>query len=249
MLENLTVVLFHPKFPENVGSAARACANMGCPNLTVVRPRNWNPERAAALATPKGQDILKNMQVYEDLPSALAGFEHAYGTTARTGGWRKGLLSPSKAAEGMCNHMRGGSSVAVVFGPEDRGLTNAETEICGQLLTIPTSPEASSLNLSQAVLVVLYECFKNAMEVDSVEPQAPSEANLVHHKEMEILFSSLKDTLRSIDFLKDENTDYWMLPVRRFLQRAPFRRSEFNMLMGLCRQVQWIAKKAGRGDK
>lgn len=246
MLENLTIVLFHPKFPENVGSAARACANMGCPNLIVVQPRNWDLGRASALATPKGVDILSSMRVVDDLPTALAGFEFVYGTTARTGGWRKGLWTPAKAGSTIAGQMDQGSSVAVVFGPEDRGLTNEETEICGKLLTIPTSPEASSLNLAQAVLVVLYECFKNVMEHPGEEPAQPAPTNLATHEEMELLFGNLKDTLAAIDYLKDENTDYWMLPVRRFLQRAPFRRSEFNMIMGVCRQVKWIADKAGR---
>ncbi|NJB68282.1 tRNA/rRNA methyltransferase [Desulfobaculum xiamenense] len=251
MLDNLTIVLFHPKFPENVGSAARACANMGCPNLVVVSPRNWDMGRAGALATPKGEDILRSMRVVDDLPTALAGFQHVYGTTARTGGWRKGLWTPSRAASEMVAQMQGASRVAVVFGPEDRGLTNEETEICGRLLTIPTSPEASSLNLAQAVLVVLYECFKHSVENPEAEDApapTPVTSNLATHEEMELLFANLKDTLAAIDYLKDENTDYWMLPVRRFLQRAPFRRSEFNMLMGICRQVKWVADKASRSD-
>lgn len=249
MLENVSIVLFHPKFSENVGSAARACANMGCPNLVVVRPRNFDLGRASALATPKGVDILKNMAVYDDLATALTGYQFTYGTTARTGGWRKGLLTPSKAAESISEQVHEGAKVAIVFGPEDRGLTNDETEICGKLLTIPTSPEASSLNLAQAVLVVLYECFTHVMERPEAEAHGPAPSNLATHDEMELLFGNLKDTLAAIDYLKDENTEYWMLPVRRFLQRAPFRRSEFNMLMGICRQVKWIAEKSGQEAK
>lgn len=247
MLNNLAIVLFRPKFPENVGSAARACVNMGCSELIVVSPRNWDLDKAASLATPKGADILRNMRIESDLGSALAGFSQVYGTTARIGGWRKGMLSPAKAAVKI-NEQRPEAKVAVLFGPEDRGLTNAETEVCSDLVTIPTSPEASSLNLAQAVLVILYECFARTMESRSTAAPQPLQSNLASHEDQELLFATMREALLAIDFLKHDNTDYWMLPVRRYLTREPMKRHEFNMLMGVCRQVKWIADKARGGD-
>jgi len=246
MLENLTIVLFHPKMPENVGSAARACANMGCDNLIVITPRNWDLDKAGSLATPKGAAILRQMRFADDLPSALSGFTHVYGTTARIGGWRKGLLSPAKAAAKI-NEQRIQGNIAIVFGPEDRGLTNAETEICNDLITIPTVPEASSLNLAQAVLVVLYECFSRSIEGHTASTP-PSNANLTTHAEQELLVANLQETLLAIDFLKPDNPDYRILPLRHFLTRTPLDRPAFTMLMGICRQVKWIAGKArGQG--
>lgn len=247
MLDNLAVVLFRPKFPENVGAAARACVNMGCTELILVAPRNWDVERALPMATVKGAPLVKSARITDTLAEALAGFEHVYGTTARTGGWRKGILNPVRAAEGINGHRAAGARVAVVFGPEDRGLTNAETEVCGHLVTIPTT-DASSLNLAQAVLVILYECFSRAQERPFGARREPAAHNLATHEEQELLFRTMQDALSAIDFLKDQNTEYWMLPVRRFLQREPLKRAEFNMLMGVCRQVQWIADKARGGD-
>ncbi|WP_461208886.1 RNA methyltransferase [Desulfocurvus sp. DL9XJH121] len=241
-----SIVLFRPKFPENVGAAARACANMGCTRMIAVAPRNWDQGRAEALATPQGVELLRNMRVEPDLGSALVGFSHVFGTTARVGGWRRGMMSPRAAAAEILAQQRAGGSVAVVFGPEDRGLTNAETEICGHLVTIPTAPEASSLNLAQAVLVVLYECFAAGLEERAEPAPEPSEANLAGHDELEILFANMQEALAAIDYLKQDNSDYWMLPVRRFLTGRPMRRFEFNMLMGICRQVKWVAAKAGR---
>lgn len=242
-----SIVLFQPKFPENVGSAARACANMGCGELIVVCPRNWDMDRAASLATPQGAEILRRMRVAPDLPSAVAGFSHVWGTTARTGGWRRGMRTPRAAAGDIQARLTGGGSVAVVFGPEDRGLTNAETELCGGLITIPTA-EASSLNLAQAVLVVLYECFTASLESRASAPPEPAGSNLATHEELELLFSNMHEALSAIDYLKQDNSDYWMLPVRRFLTGRPMKRFEFNMLMGICRQVKWIASRAGRMD-
>lgn len=235
MLDNLAVVLFNPKFPENVGSAARACANMGCSDLVIVQPRNWDIDRARPLATPKGADILARARFENTLEAALAPYHEIYGTTARTGGWRKGITNPSRAAERIRDTMRTGASVAIVFGPEDRGLTNEEIDICGQLVTIPTT-EASSLNLAQAVLILLYECFTKALDRPASPAQQPSRP--ITHGEQETLLATMENVLEEIDFLKGDNNDYWMLPLRRFLQRITLKRAEFNLLMGICRQVE-----------
>jgi tRNA/rRNA methyltransferase len=248
MLDAFAVVLCRPKFPENVGAAARACANMGCSELVVVAPQRFTEDwerQAMALATPKGAPILRHMRMEQDLVAALAPYTTVYGTTARTGGWRKGIQTPAQAASGMVETLREGGSVAVVFGSEDRGLTNAEIEICGQLLTIPTADDASSLNLAQAVLVVLYEVFTKSLD-KPFRPAGPSQSRLTTHQEQETLYATVQETLRHVDFFKDENEEYWMLPFRRFLQRIKLRRNEFNLIMGVCRQVQWLARQAGR---
>jgi tRNA/rRNA methyltransferase len=247
MLERLAVVLFRPKFSENVGAAARACANMGVSRLVVVDPQDFDPGRAAALATAKGQDILARAERPRDLESALAPFSRVFGTTARTGGWRKAVSSPRNAAPEIVRALAEGQDAALVFGPEDAGLTNRETMLCHRLLTIPTDPGATSLNLAQAVLVVLYECFLAAAGLG--EPrrtsQTAGDGRNMTHAEGEALFSALEKALSAIDFLKDDNPDYFLLPVRRFVQRVRPTRAEFNMLMGVCRQILWAV---GRTD-
>ena len=249
MLDGLRVVLVRPKFPENVGAAARACANMGCPNLVVVSPQRWKMEASLALATPKGAEVLSRLRLEDDLAAALAGCNRVYGTTARTGGWRKGIILPHQAAPEIGESLGQGQEVAVVFGSEDRGLTNEEIPHCGKLIRIPTVDDASSLNLAQAVVIMLYECFKFAPDARPFKPAGPPQARPITHEEQEALYSNLERTLVNIDFIKDANTDYWMLPVRRFLQRFPLRRNEFNLLMGICRQVRWISKKARNGER
>lgn len=247
MLDDVAVVLVRPRFPENIGAAARACANFGCPNLVLVAPERWEEDKALPLATPKGADILRRMAIFDDLPAALAGFACAFGATARTGGWRRGLLTPAQAGPAAADLLREGGRVALVFGSEDRGLENAEVELCQALVNIPTVPDASSLNLAQAVLLVLYEVAQAAREW----PYAPggrSKDRLATHAEQETLFTTLHQALADIDYLRPGNQDYWMLPVRRLLGRLGLRRGEFNLLMGVCRQVRWVAAKArGRG--
>jgi len=244
MLDDLAVVLFRPKFPENVGSAARACLNMGVENLILVDPQNFDMEKALPLATAHAKHILEGATIVNSLPEAVEGFTAVYGTTARTGGWRKGIMNPTTLAGVVDERLRTGGKVAIVFGPEDKGLTNEETSLCSGLMTIPTSREGTSLNLAQAVVAVLYECFKKSLD-KPFKPDGPPEERPTTVQEQEALFSNLQESLLAIDFLKDDNPDYWMLPVRRFFAKINLKRNEFNLLMGVCRQIQWFVRTYG----
>lgn len=239
MLENIAVVLFRPKYPENIGSVARACLNMGCHQIILVDPWNWNFDKALPLATHHAQHLLEGIKICPTLTEALAPFAFSYGTTARTGGWRKAIQTPEEAAPRIIEQRNSGGNIAIVFGPEDKGLTNDETEICNQLLTIPTTDNLTSLNLSQAVMVVLYECFKKSLTKPFKVAGYPRE-RYINHEEREILFEQLRETLLDIDYIKPDNPDYFMLSIKRFLNRVNPRLNEYNQLMGLCRQMKRI---------
>lgn len=246
-LSQLKVVLFRPKYAENVGSVARAMLNMGARSLVLVDPQGYEADRAAPLATNHARHILDSAQIVGTLAEALSGTALAVGTTARTGGWRKGLLTPAKAAPEVHSRLAAGGSVALVFGPEDRGLTNDETSLCDQLVMIPAHPDCTSLNLSQAVLILLYECFQYSL-TRPFEPKGPPTERDASFQERQALFAAMQEALSAIDFLKDQNVEYWMLPVRRFFSRFCLRRNEFNLLMGICRQVRGVAERARGAD-
>lgn len=158
LLRGLDVVLVRTRFPENIGMAARACVNMGCGHISLVEPERWLRDKASPPATPKGQALLDGITVHPGLAEAVADSALVVGTTARRGGWRQSLLSPERCAEEVADCLRQGGRVSLVFGPEDRGLDNAAITHCHRLVCIPTDPAASSLNLAQAVLIVLYAC-------------------------------------------------------------------------------------------
>ena len=242
MLETLSVVLVRPKYPENVGSAARACLNMGAQSLVLVDPPNWDLDKALPLATVHARHILESATIAPDLPTALAGFEAVFATTVRTGGWRKGIQTPEQCAASVRDLAAEGRRVGLVFGPEDRGLYNEDIYICQQIVTIPTAREGTSLNLAQAVMVLLYECHKAARERPFQAPGPPTE-RLLTLDEQETLMAAIQQTLLDIDFLKSDNPDYWMLPVRRFFTKIRLRRNEFNLLMGICRQIGWAIRR------
>lgn len=265
LLQGLDVVLVKTRFPENIGMAARACVNMGCSSLRLVDPERWDKEKAIPLATPKGIPLLDSLSVHPSVQEAVAPCALVLGTTARVGGWRRALLSPPQAGRLVAASLARDERVALVFGPEDRGLNNAEISHCQQLVTIPTDPAARSLNLAQAVLLLTYECANAVRALRHAGGAAPSPASedatdaapdaalaspqsrppdpvpggrAATAAEQERLMAALKDMLLRLDYLHGDNPDYFLLPWRRLFSRAGLRRHEYDALMGLCRQVR-----------
>ena len=232
LLQGLEIVLVKTRFPENIGMAARACVNMGCPTLRLVDPERWDREKARPLATPKGQELLDAVEVHETVAQAVAESPLVFGTTARVGGWRQALLTPEQAAREAAAALAKGQRVSMVFGPEDRGLNNDEIMHCHRLVTIP--------NLAQAVLLLSYTCANavRALQHGERQTEKPRGGKAATAAEQERLVESIKDMLLRLDYLHGDNRDYFLMPWRRLISRAGLLRHEYDALMGLCRQVR-----------
>ncbi|MDR1856831.1 MAG: RNA methyltransferase [Desulfovibrio sp.] len=232
-LDGVQVVLVETGISENVGMVARACANTGCRSLCLVAPRDVDMGRAGALATPQGRPILDAARVVPDLPAAVAASSLVIGTTARKGGWRRDILSPGDAAGLVADALARGDEVSLVFGPEDRGLSNRDVTLCTHLASIPTAPGGTSLNVAQAALILLYGCGPG---LPASSPR-PGGARTVPSEDMERLMARLGAMFREIDLVHGDDPDYYLLLWRRLFARAGLRRHEYDALMGLCRQV------------
>jgi tRNA/rRNA methyltransferase len=231
-LDNITVVLVRPQIPENIGSVARAMHNMGLHRLTLVSPKNCDLSRLLKTATGSSIDLVEEMEVFEDLFEALGPFHHVVGTTARTGANRPAMTQPRKLAENLIPISKD-NRIAILFGPEDRGLSNEHLRYCHTIATIPTA-QFPSLNLAQAVMIVCYEIF-----LASLEEAPPSVPRLADRFELEGMYDHLKDVCTRIGFIDPQNPEHWMLNIRRFLSRLPLRAREVRIIRGLCRQVDW----------
>lgn len=150
----IRIVLVRPAQPRNIGAVVRAAANFGAESIRLVAPENWDAEaeREARVASSGGWDHV-DVKVQESLEDALVGCAIIAGTTARN---REHPAARKTPAE-LFDNLAPDAKVAIVFGPESQGLTSAELNLCHERLTIPSRPEFPSLNLAQAVLVVLYE--------------------------------------------------------------------------------------------
>lgn len=244
MLGNLTLVLVKTRFPENIGMAARACANMGCPNILLVAPERYEFEKAKPLATTKGAKILKNLKVFPTLRDALSGFHSAFCATARNGGWRKNPLYPWDAARQIIAEINQNRKVALVLGPEHQGLTNKELAIASGIIHIPTV-DLSSLNLAQAALLLLYECLKEAKNFSGAI-NAPKQ--WLSLDKLAILEENFQGLLKKLHCLQGKNQDYAFIQYHQLLARLHLRENEFAALMGLCRQLENMLINPGKGS-
>ncbi|MGM0452653.1 MAG: RNA methyltransferase [Thermodesulfobacteriota bacterium] len=233
---HVTVVLHRPQFPENIGAAARAMCNMGLVNLRVVAPRNYDFSRVERLATHAAADVVNRIVIYDDIETALADMNYVVGTTARMGHRRQVILSPAQMAEKIVP-IAETNRVGLLFGPEDRGLTNADIRYCHLLVNIPTSA-FSSINLAHAVMILSYEIWKATMP-----ERRPSSPKLAQRRELEAMYDQLQDILMRIHYIQPVNPAHWMDRFRRFFSRLPLRTHEVTIIRGICRQIEWYARK------
>lgn len=233
-LENIGIVLVEPQIPENIGAAARAMYNMGIRSLSLVRPKNCELERVLKTATGPSMDLIEEMEVFDRLLPAIGPYGYVVGTTARIGALRPAQTSPRRLARDLVPITRH-NRVAILFGPEDRGLSNDHLRYCHTIANIPTAG-FSSLNLAQAVMLFCYEVF-----MASREPGGKAEPRLANKFELEGMYDHLRDVLERIGFLDPQNPEHWMTNIRRFLSRVPLRAREVRVIRGVCRQMDWYA--------
>ena len=242
VLDHVEIILLRPRYPENIGAAARAIRNMGIGQLVVVSPENCDLTRILKMATHVASDVVEEMKVFEDLKDAVAPYQYIVGTTARLGGERQTVFSPPEMAKFLVPISRE-NRIAILFGPEDRGLTNEDIRLCHALVNIPTA-EFSSLNLAQAVMIICYELFKARLR--SGQKKVP---RLAERHELEGMYKQLQEILIRVDFIKPDNPDYWMNNMRRFFNRLPLRAKEVRIIRGICRQIDWYSKKCYKDGK
>jgi tRNA/rRNA methyltransferase len=241
-LDNISILLQKPRYPENIGAAARAMRNMGIRNLVIVDPQNFDLHKALKLATHFASDILETSKIYAELKEALSTFNYVVGTTARLGGERQVVITPPNLCEKLIS-ISAENRIAILFGPENKGLSNEALRYCHELVNIPTA-EFSSLNLAQAVMILCYEIFKaSRWEKEEFTPR------LANRNELDGMYDQLKDVLVRISYINSENPDYWLNHFRRFFNRLQLRAKEVNIIRGLCRQVDWYGKKCYEDGK
>lgn len=232
MLANIRIVLVRPRGSGNIGSIARAMKNMGQSELAIVGKARTRSFWARAMAV-HGREILENAAVNNSLREAIADCALVVGTTCRSGLYRKHSRTPRELAPDILAAAQTGK-VALIFGPEDHGLSNKDIEHCQRLMTIPAHPDYQSLNVAQAAVVCLYELYLATMSSppDSAIQRAPAE-------DIERLFDRMRAVLLKIGFLDSENPEHMLLAFRRILGRAGLEDKDVRIFTGLFRQIEW----------
>jgi TrmH family RNA methyltransferase len=226
---NVRIILVGTTHPGNIGATARAMKNMGLSDLMLVSPKHFPHEDATARASG-AEDILDIASVVSSLEEALDDCTYVAGASARarTIGWP--AMTPRECAPRLVQESDHGIA-AVVFGSEKSGLTNEDIDRCNTLLTIPTEPGFSSLNLAMAVQVLTYELRVAAMTAD--EPPPEPESPPATGTERENFYTHLEQVLTRSGFLDPENPRLLMRRLRRLFTKAELDQNEVNILRGM----------------
>lgn len=241
LLDNVAVVLKAPKYPGNIGAAARSCYNMGIRSLIVVGEQYPDHEQMAQMATHNAAHLLETMEFHSTLPEALAPFSFVVGTTARIGRKRVAEQTPRDVIDQVLPLLEN-NKVAFLFGPEDRGLTNDDLKYCHYTSSIPTA-DFSSLNLAQAVAIHCYELYYAIVEETRQAAAAPEYATTF---QLEGMYEHVEETLLKIDFLNETSHNYWMRNIRQFLGRIRLTEKDANIVRGICRQFLWFQESRSK---
>ena len=232
------VVLVRPTVAGNLGAAARVMRNLGLTDLVLVAPEADPADRNARQLATHGEAILENARVVADLGDAVADCVLIAGTSARTGGpfRRQSVGTPVQIMPYLIEALAQGP-VALVFGPEPSGLSNAEVTRCHHLIHIPTDPTYPALNLAQAVAICLY-ALRRAWLARSEPATRPAPAPFADQERM---FARLRSALEAVHFLYGANADTLMHALRHLIGRAGPTPMEVDVLLGLARQLHWFA--------
>ncbi len=234
--DNITIILQRPKYAGNVGSVARGMKNMGLSKLVISEAEPFPEEAMKMMSTHFAADIIDGIQYASSLGDALADFQYIVGTTSRLGSARGPVISPREMAEKLIDISRH-NRVALVFGSEDKGLSNDDLRYCHGLITIPVSENLKSINLSHAVMIVCYEVF-----VAGGPKRHAFTPKLASSVETEGMYSQVKDVLVDVGFLNPQNPEYFMTHIRRLLSRTHLFSRDVKIIRGICRQVAWAVK-------
>ncbi len=234
------IILVQPQGGANVGAACRAMKNMGARDLTIVAGA-YDRAQARTMAVHAG-DLLHRALHVDTIEEALAGCGVVVGTTARSGPYGRVCADIREVARELVAGEPVLRPFALVFGREDRGLSNREAGFCHRLAEIPSTDDYRSVNLAQAVMVCVYEIRRARLDAAAARHLAaagPAPTRVADAGELEAAFVQLQEAFLEIGFLSEANPGVPMATLRDLIGRAAPDEREVRILRGLARQIKW----------
>lgn len=238
MMAGPRIVLVRTKLPDNIGATARAMKNFGLTELVLVAPKANLDKQAYALAS-RASDILDNATITQSVEEALDGIDTAFGVSARIREARNyPTYAPREAAPKL------GAGTALLFGPEDHGLSNEDLTRCQAQIRIPAS-DYSSLNIAQAVLLIAYDWFQThgTDTAKTLKPTDERKEILANRDQLEGFYSHFEDSLKRIEYTDEDRAFSVMRTYRALFDRAELTEYEVAALRGLAAKILWTAKQ------
>ena len=234
---NLKVVLVEPNGPLNVGSIARLCSNFEVNELRIVSPKCEVYSLEAKRMALKGQIHIDNCKIFNSIEKAIFDCDFVLATCGRIDLSKDIECESPEIISKWISSFEKINNLAILFGREDRGLTNSELLFAHKILYIKTSQNYPSLNLSHAVAIILYEltkCSKNNRKKDK------KVFNLASSKQMHESFKDLEELLLRTGYLLEHTSFSKISKFKKFVLKAKISSYEINVLRGIVHQINWF---------
>lgn len=242
----MVLVLDHPQDIVNIAGIIRVMMNFGIPRLRLVNSIELDAWRIEGIAH-RSMPLIEATTLHESLEDAVADCVFVVGTTARARTAGRTYIRPREAGAEIAARSCEGP-VAILFGPEDKGLSNEALDLCHTAAIIPTDPGYPSLNLAQACLVMAYEAFLAAEPTPRELPKGRRATRPPTQKELETAYRGIETGLAAIDFFKGRNPTVIMRTLRTLVTRARPDQREVKLLAAMGFEVGHYVDRLKGGD-
>ena len=237
IFSNLTVILVEPSGPLNVGSVARLCSNFEVQELRIVAPKCEIFSLEAKKMALKGQKFIDDCKIFDNLENAIFGCDLVLASCGRIDLNKDSFIESSEDIFNWILSFKKINNLAIIFGREDRGLTNSELLLANKTFNIPTSLNNPSLNLSHAVSIALYELNKLSKKNSKKELEV---FNLASSKQIHDSFVEVEELLLKVGYLLKHTSRARISKFKNYIFRANTSMNEINVLRGIVHQINWF---------
>ena len=230
----INIVLVDTIHPGNIGSVARAMKTMGLSRLSLVNPRVFPSDDAIALSG-NATDVLKNAKIYKNIREAIKDSTFVYATSSRDRSIQWPIKDAASAAKDIHAEVNNNKEISIIFGKEDRGLTNDELENANRLIEIPANPKYPVLNLAMSVQIISYEIFKASSDIKLKEWRDYPEVN---SEQLQMLIDHFIKTAIDIDVIDPDNPKKIISRIKRMFTRLQPDEMEASFMRGFLSGIK-----------
>jgi len=236
LLSRVSILLCRPRYGGNIGAAARAVKNMGLGGLALVAPEEYSRGEARMFAS-NASDVLEGARTFDTIDEAVAGCRIVLGTSRRVKSHRIRIMTPRESAGHIIGNLGDGDG-AILFGPEDNGLTSAELAQCQGIISIPADERHPSLNLAQAVMVVAYELRTGIDGLSSVRSFGSAS-----QREVSEMLNQVSAVLERSGFYLRNPRQRVILHLREIFSRGVTTSQDARIVRGIFRRIAWALER------
>ena len=236
-LNQPAIILVRPQLPENIGMVARVMENYNLNELIIVSPREKWPNNKSLESSKKAKKIIKNTKVFNSLPEALSKFQFVVATTNRKRFLEKKIINSFSS---LNRFVKINKNTAILFGPENSGLSNEDLRLANYLFTINTSKKNSSLNLSHAVAIVSFKIYESLSIYKNISSNLKNNSSeLSNKKELSYFMNYLTNELEKVNFFYPLSKKQSMIDnIYAIFLKASLTKKETNTLWGMLKKLR-----------